>query len=93
MDSDKQMFEGDWKCSGCEGAITQLPFQPDPARENELLCRDCHQKKSAAARADRPTFEGDWSCSKCGGSIKELPFEPDPSRLGQLVCRDCFRKQ
>jgi CxxC-x17-CxxC domain-containing protein len=40
----RQMFEGNWKCAGCGGAITSLPFQPDPSRENELKCRDCFRK-------------------------------------------------
>lgn len=47
----RQMFQGDWKCSKCNAAITELPFQPDPARLDQLLCRDCHK----ANRPARPS--------------------------------------
>ncbi|MCK5096353.1 MAG: hypothetical protein KAR24_03300 [Candidatus Pacebacteria bacterium] len=87
-----QMFEGNWKCSGCGAAITKLPFQPDPAREGELLCIDCHRSKREQTQKDRPMFEGNWTCSRCGGQITKLPFDPDPTRLDGLVCRDCFKK-
>jgi CxxC-x17-CxxC domain-containing protein len=90
--SDRQMFEGNWKCSGCGTEITRLPFQPDPTREGGLLCRDCHRSKREQAQKDRPMFEGNWSCSRCGGQITQLPFQPDPNRLDSLVCRDCFKK-
>lgn len=45
----RQMFKGDWTCSKCGNKIDQLPFEPDPSRLNQLLCRDCH-------RAQRQTF-------------------------------------
>jgi CxxC-x17-CxxC domain-containing protein len=41
----RKMFKGDWKCSECGATITELPFEPDPNRMDQLLCRDCHQKK------------------------------------------------
>jgi DNA-directed RNA polymerase subunit RPC12/RpoP len=41
---ERKMFEGNWKCSGCGAAIKELPFEPDPSREGELKCRDCHRK-------------------------------------------------
>ena len=87
----RQMFEGNWKCSKCGGAITKLPFQPDPAREDGLVCLDCYRAKQENTQKDRPMFEGNWKCSKCGGSITQLPFEPDPNRLGNLICRDCYK--
>ena len=97
MDSDnnykpREMFKGNWECSGCGTAITELPFEPDPSRTGELVCRDCHKKKKDSAQTDRKMFEGSWSCSKCGGEITSLPFEPDPNRDNTLQCRDCFRK-
>ena len=88
---DKQMFQGNWKCSGCNSDITQLPFQPDPARENQLICLDCFKSKKQG-QADKQMFEGNWSCSKCGGAITKLPFEPHPDRQGSLQCLDCYRK-
>ena len=41
----RPMFKGDWKCSKCGAAITELPFEPDPSRLGQLLCRDCHREK------------------------------------------------
>lgn len=39
----RQMFQGNWKCSDCDTAITELPFEP--SGEQPLLCRDCYRKK------------------------------------------------
>lgn len=36
------MHQGNWKCSGCGGKITELPFQP--RSESGLTCRDCWSK-------------------------------------------------
>ncbi|MBU1159784.1 hypothetical protein KKD04_01195 [Patescibacteria group bacterium] len=44
-DSPRKMFQGNWKCSKCEKEITELPFEPDPSRLEQLLCRDCHREK------------------------------------------------
>ena len=41
---ERKMYQGNWKCSECGKEITQLPFEPDPARLSQLKCRDCHQK-------------------------------------------------
>ena len=90
---DREMFQGNWKCSSCGGTITQLPFNPGPSRESGLVCRDCHRNnKESRPRQDRQMFEGNWTCSRCGGGISQLPFQPDPSRTNTLVCRDCFKK-
>jgi CxxC-x17-CxxC domain-containing protein len=43
------MHQGNWKCSGCGGAITELPFQP--RGEAGLTCRTCYAKaKGIVAR-------------------------------------------
>lgn len=39
----RQTFQGDWKCSDCGVAITELPFQP--AEDRPIYCRDCWSKK------------------------------------------------
>jgi len=44
----REMVKGNWVCTGCGAAITELPFEPDG--ERPLYCRDCHQQR----RADRP---------------------------------------
>ncbi|MCL4405558.1 hypothetical protein M1295_03305 [Patescibacteria group bacterium] len=41
----REMVKGEWKCSKCGAAITELPFKPDPARLDQLLCRDCHRER------------------------------------------------
>ena len=41
----RQMYQGNWTCSECGTAITELPFEPDPARLDQLLCRDCHRQR------------------------------------------------
>ena len=50
----RQMYQGDWKCSKCGGDIKELPFQPDPSRLGQLLCRDCHRERTKNFR--RPSF-------------------------------------
>lgn len=40
--SERQMFEGEWQCAECGGAITKLPFEPR-STEN-LKCIDCFKK-------------------------------------------------
>jgi len=40
--ADRQMHSGDWKCSGCSKAITELPFQP--RETSNLLCLDCFKQ-------------------------------------------------
>ncbi len=91
MDNERQMFTGDWKCGGCGAAITELPFKPDPAREADLMCRDCHKKRmDERPRQERTMHEGNWTCADCGGAITSLPFEPRDT--SNLKCRDCFRK-
>lgn len=81
------MFEGDWTCSGCSGAIKELPFEPR-STEN-LLCKDCHSKSRPQQTGERTMVQGDWSCSGCGTSIKELPF--NPRETGNLKCKECFK--
>ncbi len=51
---DRKMYQGDWKCSKCGAAITELPFEPDPERLSQLLCRDCHRQKRASFTTRRP---------------------------------------
>jgi CxxC-x17-CxxC domain-containing protein len=89
------MHQGNWTCSGCGGAITQLPFEP--RRTDGLLCRECHSKQkgggSSAPRSqdgERPKIAGDWKCATCGTGITSLPFTPRDT--SNLKCIDCFKK-
>ena len=86
----KPMHKGNWACSGCGNAITELPFEPDPAKLNQLKCKACYRSGGNGGNFNRPMHKGNWACSGCGSAITELPFEPDPSRLDQLKCRACF---
>lgn len=47
------MHQGNWTCSECGGAITELPFEP---RSNSgLTCRNCYfKKKDGQAGAPAP---------------------------------------
>ncbi|MEK7114788.1 MAG: hypothetical protein AAB847_00275 [Patescibacteria group bacterium] len=47
---DRPKFQGNWKCSKCQGPITELPFQPDEGRLDQLLCRDCHRQRMQTRR-------------------------------------------
>ena len=87
------MPQGNWTCSGCGGAITQLPFEPKST--NGLLCRECHSKKRGDSvpkqqGSERPRFEGNWKCSSCDTAITSLPFQPKDT--SNLKCIDCFKK-
>ena len=42
---ERKTYKGEWKCGSCSAAITELPFDPDPERLGQLLCRDCHRKR------------------------------------------------
>jgi CxxC-x17-CxxC domain-containing protein len=49
------MYEGNWTCSNCGGAITQLPFQPKS--EKGLTCRTCWAKQKDATANTGPADE------------------------------------
>ena len=36
----RQMYQGNWKCSKCSAEITELPFNPDPSRLDQLQCQE-----------------------------------------------------
>ncbi len=88
------MFQGNWTCSGCGAAITELPFEPRST--DGLMCRDCHSKSKGNAQpsnnssGEKPTFSGDWKCATCGTAITSLPFQPRDTT--NLKCGDCFKK-
>lgn len=49
------MYQGNWKCSSCGGAITELPFQP--RSESGLTCRTCYAKGKESEKAQQPVDE------------------------------------
>lgn len=46
------MHQGNWTCSGCGGAITELPFQP--RSETGLTCRTCYSKQKGGQANSTP---------------------------------------
>ncbi len=46
------MHQGNWKCSGCGGAITELPFIP--RSESGLTCRTCWSKNNNKQSSPAP---------------------------------------
>ncbi len=50
----RRMYQGSWKCSKCNTDITELPFEPDPEKLDQLLCRDCFREKRQSFRGPRP---------------------------------------
>lgn len=50
----RQMYSGNWKCSKCNTDITQLPFEPDQDKLDQLLCRDCYREKRQSFGGRRP---------------------------------------
>lgn len=61
------MFQGNWKCSTCGGAITELPFEP--RSESGLTCRACYGKKKDEEKNEAPAMDMP--------SAQEAPDIPD----------------
>ncbi len=84
------MFQGNWTCSKCGGAIKELPFEP---RSNSgLTCRECYFKEKdgnapapvesapeMSASEDIPDFD------PTVGSISSEPAPPPPDSLDGAV--------
>lgn len=39
----RQMYQGNWECSGCGAEIKELPFEPNGTQP--IYCRDCYMAK------------------------------------------------
>jgi len=44
----RQMIQGNWSCSECGTAITELPFEP--AQDRPIYCKECWSKKRSQDR-------------------------------------------
>ena len=68
------MHQGNWKCSKCGGAITELPFEP--RGEAGLTCRACYGKGKAEGETpmDSAAAEADGAS---GGAAGEQPMPDD----------------
>ena len=66
------MFQGNWQCSSCGGAITELPFEP--RSEKGLTCRACFMKqKDGTAGAAAP----EAAVSASDEQFDAPPFDPE----------------
>ncbi|MEY3784154.1 MAG: hypothetical protein RLZZ230_476 [Candidatus Parcubacteria bacterium] len=64
------MHQGNWKCSSCGGAITELPFEP--RSEAGLTCRTCYGKQKGKENPQVPEMNT---------SSEEAPGIPDDAEL------------
>ncbi len=69
------MHQGNWKCSGCGGAITELPFVP--RSENGLTCRSCFMKTKGGNTPSVPTMSA-------APEIADIPFDAEPAAGPQV---------
>ncbi len=60
------MHQGNWKCSTCGGAITELPFQP--RSESGLTCRNCYGKQKGGSAAPTPD-------TSAASEAPDIPFD------------------
>jgi CxxC-x17-CxxC domain-containing protein len=54
----RKMYQGNWKCAKCGTDITELPFEPDPNRLDQLLCRECHKQNRPFRGGGGRSFRG-----------------------------------
>jgi len=69
------MFQGNWKCSLCGGAITELPFQP--RSEAGLTCRACYAKSKGPAGSKSSHSDAPADTSTLGESTLDDRDVPD----------------
>ena len=70
------MHQGNWKCSTCEGSITELPFIP--RSESGLTCRSCYAKKKTATTNQLPPEMSAANEAPDIPDYAELASEPAP---------------
>jgi len=85
------MHQGNWKCSKCGGAITELPFEPKG--ESGLTCRTCYAKGKAegetpmesasAVTTDEQPMPDDLEFTAAGEQPQAPDFEEAPTATGE----------
>jgi CxxC-x17-CxxC domain-containing protein len=76
------MFEGNWPCSSCGAAITQLPFQPKS--DKGLTCRDCWSKsKGGSSSAVATPAPSDLSTSSAPMPSDDVPAFDESQLAGE----------
>ena len=95
------MFQGNWKCSVCGAAITELPFEP--RSEAGLTCRACYAKQKANAggqAGDQPVaseppndapLDAGLASEPAPGDDIGTPVTPGerPKFTGDWKCAEC----
>lgn len=71
------MHQGNWKCSSCGGAITELPFQP--RSELGLTCRTCYAKQKSKETEQAPAVPVATEAPDAPPADAGLASEPAPS--------------
>ena len=64
------MHQGNWKCSGCGGTITELPFMP--RSESGLTCRTCYAKQKGGNAAAAPAPQ-----MNVATEVPDIPFDAE----------------
>lgn len=70
------MHQGNWKCSGCGGTITELPFIP--RSETGLTCRACYAgSKNGSSTPKAPALS-------VADEVPDIPFDAEPASGPQM---------
>jgi CxxC-x17-CxxC domain-containing protein len=70
------MHQGNWKCSTCGGAITELPFEPKGV--SGLTCRACYGKQKDKERGGGGGGEGGESIPEVNVAVATEPQDDIP---------------
>lgn len=71
------MHQGNWKCSTCGGAITELPFMP--RSEAGLTCRACYSGKKNDNVPEVPEMEMSSSAEAPNDVPDDAVFASEPA--------------
>lgn len=83
------MFQGNWTCSKCGGAITELPFQP--RSDSGLTCRDCYFKDKGGGAPQGGGATAPQDDTIATGPASDMddrqapPFDPDMDMGGTMA--------
>jgi CxxC-x17-CxxC domain-containing protein len=75
------MHQGNWKCSTCGGAITELPFEP--RSESGLTCRACYGKSKDAGQSSASASEEAVSEGEAGAGEQPMPDDLEYGAAGE----------
>lgn len=77
------MHQGNWKCSSCGGAITELPFVP--RSESGLTCRACYASKRGTSNNSNGTrTTAPEPILDVADEMPDFPFDADVASEPQM---------